>query len=486
MAAGGAVRAIITSRFTEFGDLAPVTRVDQWPDAVTAEYLLARTERNDADGAVQLAEVLDGLPLAAEQAATFLRPRKNISFDDYAKEIARLIKRKRDAGIAGDYPDTVYAAFVKSLETLQGMNGGDIALDLLRLCAFLSPDGVGLGLLTIDPDGKTIPETFAAAMADPFAREDALAALASLSLLRQEDGPAGPILIFHRLLLEAVRDWMGEEAHALWSTAAMRLVSGAFPEAERPVIDTSAWPLCARLLPHVAPLEAHAPRAGEAGRALSELLNQASLYLFARGDRSGALDLAEKSVALARATAESDPLGLATCLHNFESQLIGLDRLDEGEAARREALQIRERLLKPDDPRLGTTLSNLAQVHWKRREFDQAEPLYLRAAEIMKAALGPESTQYGTALSNLGALYCDWADEPGQETRRAQEKEYKARALAVTRKAVGERHPDTALRYHNLGVMKEKTGDWRGAAGDAEHHAVARPRAASEYTIHGK
>ncbi len=117
----GAVRCIITSRFTEFGDLAPVIRVDQWADDVTAEYLLARTGRNDAEGAARLAKTLGGLPLAAEQAATFLRTRNGISFDDYGNEIARLIKRKKDAGVTGDYPDTVYAAFVKSLETLQSM-----------------------------------------------------------------------------------------------------------------------------------------------------------------------------------------------------------------------------------------------------------------------------------------------------------------------------------------------------------------------------
>ena len=285
----GAVRCIITSRFSEFGGLAPVTRVDQWPDTVTADYLLTRTGRDDAEGAARLAKTLGGLPLAAEQAAAFLENRKNISFDDYAQEIARLIKRRKDDGVGGDYPDTVYAAFVKSLETVQAMQGGEIALDLLRLCAFLSPDGVDLGLLTIDPGGEFLPASLAATMAEKFAREDALAALAALSLLRQEDGPAGrPVLIFHRLLLEVVRDWMGDDARAFWGSVAVQLVSLVFPN---DVDDPSNWPPCARLMPHVAPLEAHAPRSGEAARALDRLLNQAGLYLSARGDRAGALAL---------------------------------------------------------------------------------------------------------------------------------------------------------------------------------------------------
>ncbi len=43
----GAARCIITSRFTQW-DFAPVTRLDQWSNEVTAEYLLTRTNRDDA------------------------------------------------------------------------------------------------------------------------------------------------------------------------------------------------------------------------------------------------------------------------------------------------------------------------------------------------------------------------------------------------------------------------------------------------------
>ena len=80
----GAVRCIITSRFAGFDSIAAVTALDHWPDAVTADYLLARTGRNDKEGALQLAQGLGGLPLAAEQAAVFLKDQKGISFDDYA------------------------------------------------------------------------------------------------------------------------------------------------------------------------------------------------------------------------------------------------------------------------------------------------------------------------------------------------------------------------------------------------------------------
>ena len=139
----GAVQCIITSRFAAFDSIAKVTSLDQWPDDVTADYLLARTGREDRTGALRLAHALGGLPLASEQAAAFLRDRKGISFDDYAKDITRLIKEERPSGSKGEYPDTVYASFVKSLEAVDKMQGGKAALDLVRFCAFLSPEEIG-------------------------------------------------------------------------------------------------------------------------------------------------------------------------------------------------------------------------------------------------------------------------------------------------------------------------------------------------------
>jgi tetratricopeptide (TPR) repeat protein len=418
----------------------------------------------DSEGALRLAYALGGLPLAAEQAAVFLKDRKGISFDDYAADIATLIKRPKPKGAAGDYLDTVYAAFVKSLETLKGVEAGETALDLLRLCAFLSPDGVDLGLLSSDEGGSVLPAAFAKAMSDKYAREDALAALASLSLVRQETGPAGSVLIFHRLLLDVVRDWMGADARVTWSGAAVRLVNETFPYDPT---DPSTWSLCARLMPHVAPLDAHAPRTGAAGRSLGRLLNQAGLYLAVRGDRAGALALAETSVALG-ATRADEPYEIATSLNNLAALRADLDRLDEAEAACREALAIQEPLLKPDDSNLGITISNLAEVHWKRKQFAEAESLLLRAAEIARVAHGEESAEYSTVLSNLGVLNSQWAEQPGQMVRRKREEEYKTREWLICLAARGARHPDAAASHNNLAVIKARDGDRSGAAAEME------------------
>jgi tetratricopeptide (TPR) repeat protein len=462
----GTVRSLITSRFAEFGDLARVMPLDYWPEQVTTEYLLSRSGRNDVGGATRLARILGGLPLAAEPAATYLRPRAGVRFDDYAGDLAHLIKRPRPAGATGEYSDTVYAAFVKSLETLSEMERGEIALDVLRFCAFLSPDGVDLWILTVKWGHDVLPGNLALALADKSIQEDALAALNSLSLLRRENGPFGPMLIFHRLLLEVVRDWMGESARALWGEAAVRLVAGQFPYDPGP----SNWLWCARIMPHIASLVTNNPRSEAARKALGRLLNQASIYLDDRGNREGAMQFAQQAVELAR-TIRTESLNLAAGLNNLGNRYFDVDMLDEAEKAYREAREIQEPQLNSNDPSLAVTFSNLAGVHWRRKQFAQAEPLYLRATEIMQAH-DANSPEYSTALSNLGALYGQWAGEPGQASRRTQEKEYKLREFAICLNARGPRHPETAISHANLAVMKEKMQDWRGAAVDAER-AVA-------------
>ena len=250
----GGVRCLITSRFTEFGDVAAVTRLDQWSVETTQGYLLARVPRNDEPGARRLSIALDGLPLAAEQAAAFLSARDAISFDEYTSDLARLIKLPRQPGSRGSYPDTVYAAFVKSLAALEGMPAGSFALNILCLCAYLSPDGVALDILLGDAAIALFPEDFRAIVTDKFLRSEALASLSRLSLSRRAESASISQTAFHRLLLEVVRDWMAPETRDHWHSIALELVARRFPQdADSP----ASWPICALLLPNVAPLEQH-------------------------------------------------------------------------------------------------------------------------------------------------------------------------------------------------------------------------------------
>ncbi len=59
----------------------------------------------------------------------------------------------------------------------------------------------------------------------------------------------------------------------------------------------------------------------------------------------------------------------------------------------------------PNDPRLATTLNNLALFYNTQGRYAEAEPLYKRALAIREKALGPEHPHVAASLNNLAALY---------------------------------------------------------------------------------
>ncbi len=57
------------------------------------------------------------------------------------------------------------------------------------------------------------------------------------------------------------------------------------------------------------------------------------------------------------------------------------------------------------DPRLATSLNNLAGLYSAQGKYAEAEPLHQRALAIMEKALGPEHPNVASSLNNLAELY---------------------------------------------------------------------------------
>ncbi|MEM7428705.1 MAG: TIR domain-containing protein [Pseudomonadota bacterium] len=463
------VRVIITSRSDQFGGLAEVMRLDQWEPEVTAEFLLARSARNDRAGAEMLATHLDGLPLAAEQAAAYLGKYTTIGFESYAENLDRLLKKPRPEGAAGDYPDTVYAAFVASLEMVAKAEYGTEALDLLRLCAFLSPDGVHLDLFEEPWSEEPRSQALHAVLNDEFARAEMLAIHTSLSLAKLEGDHEQQRLVFHRLPQNVTRDWMGQDERNHWGEQALNIVWRLFPsDAGR---HPSRWSECARLSPHIEWLELVRPRTNVAGQKLEILLSSAGFYAEAVGNLAGALRLRQRCVALARVTRIGKPLELlelAVALSNLAMSLISLDQLDPAEDALKEALEIEQACMPEDGPLLASTRNNLANLYWRRHQHAEAEEQLIKALELCESAYGSRSFEYMACLGNLGALYDTWATRDGGVDRRQKARSLNARSSELAKELLGLRNTEVAIRVHNFAVSLF----WSEAWSEATHQVA--------------
>ena len=83
--------------------------------------------------------------------------------------------------------------------------------------------------------------------------------------------------------------------------------------------------------------------------------------------------------------------------------------------------------------------------------YAKAEPLYQRALAISEKALGPEHPDTATSLNNLAVLY-------NNQGLYAKAEPLYQRALAISEKALGPEHPATATSLNNLAVLYDSQG----------------------------
>jgi hypothetical protein len=81
---------LITSRFSDWSELADEVALDVLPLEEAVALLQGRTGRSDPEGAKTLAEALGRLPLALDHAAAYSK-RTQLRFADYATKASSLI-----------------------------------------------------------------------------------------------------------------------------------------------------------------------------------------------------------------------------------------------------------------------------------------------------------------------------------------------------------------------------------------------------------
>jgi TIR domain/NB-ARC domain len=175
-------RVLITSRFSDWSELADEVALDVLPLEEAIALLESRTGRSDAAGARTLAEALGSLPLALDHAAAYCK-RTQMRFADYATKASSLIDAApRGAG----YPRSVAATL--DLAIKQASAQCPAAGMLITFLAQCAPERIPLSLVE-------------GAIQDSAQRQQAIFALAETSLLNFdpfEDGTSAVIL--HRLV----------------------------------------------------------------------------------------------------------------------------------------------------------------------------------------------------------------------------------------------------------------------------------------------
>lgn len=167
---------------------------------------------------------------------------------------------------------------------------------------------------------------------------------------------------------------------------------------------------------------------------------------------------------------ESPELKEASELTEYVVKLFNDSKYDEALKLARRALEIRERLLPLNDPRIGNSLHNLGEIYIAKRDYGKARDTYLRLLQHQTERFGADEVTLARTLERLGALHF----REGDNTKA--EEAYK-RAVAITEKKYGTDHVEVA---HSLFALAE----FYRARRDFDHGQPAYSRALKTYGKH--
>jgi tetratricopeptide (TPR) repeat protein len=435
-------QVLVTSRDASWEQYAALVELEVFrPDEAVA-FLLARSASTDQAIAIKIAELLGLLPLALEQAGAYLRETR-LSLADYLDRLRQYPALTLTRGRPRDHDpaDTVATTWQVSLDRVRPIPG---AVQLLEVCAHLGPEEIPRELFNQQLNPPT--EALEVLGDDPFALDDAVAALRRFGLVKADE----KALIVHRLLQQVVRDHLDPATKAARIGVAVRLLKAAVPPGgyDNPEL----WPACARLLPHALAVTDHAVPLKVEPLATAALLRNEARYLHGRARYADARGLFERALQLQEASLGPEHPDTARILNHLAPVLADQGDLDAARPLLERALAICEDQLGADHPDTAHSLNNLAGVLAKQGDLDGARRLNERALAICEDQLGADHPDTAHSLINLAYVLAEQGDLPA--ARRLDE-----RALAMSENLFGADHPDTALRLNNLATVLADQGD---------------------------
>ena len=434
---GMAQRIEMEKMYPEIGALLLLRRAG----FLATEHSLDVANNDDRIQAMEISRIVDGLPLALDQAGAYIKETHCTLVDYlvlYRIQNAKLLKESRVPG--SYYPESVATTWSLSFEKLSQTNPA--ATELLCLFAFLYSDAIPEEIITDgSPNLGTILQPVAT---DPIQLDNAIKEILRFSLLHRE--PDTQTFTVHRLVQAVLKDRMGKDKQRQWVERSIRAVNDAFPE-----VEFATWFRYQRCILHAQACMEHIEQWEMRFPEAARLLNQAGYYLQERAQYTQATPFLERAVAIREATLGSDHLDVSQSLNNLAEVYFFQDEYILAESLFLRALLIREQALGLNHPSVAETLNDLGRLYLLQGQYAKAEPLYQRSLTIRKEALGLDHRDVVESLNNLARLYY-------LQGRRAEAEQSFLSALEICERILEPNHPDVALIIDNLALLYQVQG----------------------------
>ena len=448
---------LLTTRLPAVGKHMRKIKLDKLSPEESIQFLLGRvsaaeeqkrealpeTERQAAE---HLCALLDGLPLALDQAAAYIEE-YGCSLAEYVglyqQQRATFLHMQNQ--VDRDYPDSVATTWLLSFQRVEQANPD--AVSLLNLLAFLHPDAIPEAALLAG--AAEVGPAFQAAAENAARLQAAIALLQRYSLIQRQQ--AARTLTIHRLVQAVIQDRLEPVENRQWAERAVRLVNRAFPDGE-----FATWDRCEQLMPQVLVCADHIKQQQIVSVEAGDLFFRAGEYLALRAQYGEALALTQQALAMREQALPPTHTDMAESLNNigFVYGELGQDR--EALPFYQRALKIWEQALGPNDPLVALALNNIAEVYRNLGQYEEALPLYQRALKVREQALGPNDPQVADYLNNLALLY-------QTQGRYDQARQCFQRALTILEQTTEPSDPRVATGLNNLGGVFRAQGAYAEA-----------------------
>jgi len=431
----GPGHVIITSRNQEWVRVARKFPIKIFKRDESVQFILKRTGQLDEKTAWMLAEELGDLPLALEQAASYIETTSTplaVYLDMFRKRRAALWAEEEKPI---DYPDTVGTTWSLAMDNVRQEAG---ATDLLNLCAFLAPDKIPFDLLI--KSENTLPQALSALANDRLAFNRAVKALRRYSLVESDD----KALSIHRLVQAVTRDRMGEEEQKKCVEIAVMLIDDAYPNGH--LDNLKFWPSCSFLLSHALVATGYAERFGITLSSTGRLLNDVGLCLKKRGEFVEAKAVMQRVLKISEQIYGPDHPDVAKIVNNLGLVLRDLGKFPKAKTCFERALKIDGLANDPNHPSLATDLNNLGLVLRDLGKFQEAKTCFERALIIDRHAYGPDHLNVARDVNSLGMVLRDLGKF--QEAEKCFRK-----ILKIYRRVYGPDHTEVATVINNLAAI---------------------------------
>jgi tetratricopeptide (TPR) repeat protein/transcriptional regulator with XRE-family HTH domain len=396
--------------------------------------------------AQQVYQLMDGLPLALDQAGAYIEETQCRLDEFLALFQAHAVQVLNEQDTHSDHPNPVTKTFALAFEKIR--HSHPAAAEVLTACAFLAPDAIPEDLLL--QGAAVLSPSLEPVAADLLQWNAMLKVPLMYSLLYRS--AQSKTLAMHRLVQMVLRGHLDKETQRQWGQRITRLINGVLPDGE----DGTTWTTWQRYLPHAlqcSTLIAHwSIVTPEAGR----ILLQAGIYLREHARYSDAELLLQQAIALHQQLFGENHPQTAVCLVARALLCTRQSDFAQAEALHQQALAIQEQILGPEHIDVAENLSGLGELFLMQRKYAQAESCFTRALHIREIVLPPDHTKVAEGYNNLAVVY-------EAQGKYAQSEEYHLKVLHIWERILEPDHLYLAVSLNNLGCVYRSQGKYQQA-----------------------